>query len=62
MFSNGRHRTMLLTKFTDKIPIAIDPSISENKIFKPTIIKRIKTNDIIELPDYPIKKYQELRA
>jgi hypothetical protein len=62
MFHNGRHRTILLTKFADEIPIAIDRSISGNEIFKNAIIKKIEPNDVIELPDYPIKKIEELRG
>ena len=62
MFINGRHRTILLTTFTNKIPIAINESISDSDLFKGAIVKSIKPHDVIVLSDYPIKKYQELRG
>jgi hypothetical protein len=62
LFYNGRHRTIILTTFTNEIPISIDESISKNRIFENAIVKPIGPDDVIELPDYPIKKCKELRG
>lgn len=61
MFHNGRHRTILLTKYRDDIPIAICSSISDHKIIGDSIIRKIRKDDFIELPELPIKSYTEFR-
>lgn len=56
MFHNGRHRTILLTKFRNDIPLAICDTVKEHEVIRNAIIRPIENSDYIDLPDLPIKR------
>ena len=60
MFHNGRHRTILLSRFRDDIPFAICNTIREHAVLRDSIIGKIEKDDLIEIPDLPIRPGSQL--
>lgn len=61
MFHNGRHRTILLSSLLEVMPIAVDNSILESELFDRFLVRSIKKDEIIELPDLEIMSVKQLR-
>jgi len=54
MFSNGRHRTLLLSTLMDRVPLALlDCALREPEIQK-GLLAPIERSDSIELPQLPV--------
>lgn len=61
-FTNGRHRTILLSSLLNELPIAVDNSIIENGLFKNFLVRPIEKDELIELPDFEILSARQLRG
>ena len=61
-FSNGRHRTTLLSQYIDAIPFAVFDEFSRNPMFQAAIIGPVKPTDKLTLPDFEILDILALRS
>ena len=58
MFISGRHRTAVLLKHLDRIPLSFDTRYitpADSEWIDSVAITRIETDTVIELPDLPIR-------
>lgn len=54
MFTNGRHRTLLLSTLTERIPLAIDDDALQQQDVTRALLDPVKSSDILELPPLPV--------
>jgi len=59
-FSNGRHRTHLLSLYSENVPISLQASVFESDELKKGIIREIKQTEVAILPHLPILSYEQL--
>ena len=56
-FINGRHRTAVLIKYLDFLPLAlVHPFLIEKSLLDQITRRPIRKNQLIDLPDLPILK------
>jgi hypothetical protein len=60
-FSNGRHRTNLIIKHQNLIPICIIGGIPNDADTQIAFVKLLKEGDVVNIPDLPIKTIDEIR-
>lgn len=60
-FSNGRNRTTLLSTLLKEVPLALIDASENIPYIKAAIIRPIKANEKLEIPDLPILTCHQLR-
>jgi hypothetical protein len=54
-FVSGRHRTAVLLRFLDKVPLSFTPTVDKNPaFFSRLVIRPIEADELFSLPDLPI--------
>ena len=53
-FVNGRHRTGVLSQFMTTVPISANCDLYRRKAFAPCIIRQIRKDEYLQVPDLPV--------